>query len=209
MPARRRGRGLPRGRQSAPLVAAAATALGAAAAVGALVFSNAADTSESAGPSATRLELVDPSGGASPDGSGAPSPAAPGGSASKAATGPVRPGSPPPPAAAPSRAPDPPPAGPSPVTSGGTSDTDPAPGATTQAPPAPPRVLERGSEGPQVLELQARLARIGLWPHPQRGRYDRTLEDAVADFQADRRIRTDPAGVYGAATRRALEALTR
>ncbi len=84
--------------------------------------------------------------------------------------------------------------------------TAPSPGAPSASPGAP--TLRRHDTGPEVQELQRRLARIGAWTMPQRDRYDRHLQDAVAGFQAEHGVRGDPPGVYGPATRRLLEALT-
>ncbi|MFI9105502.1 peptidoglycan-binding protein [Streptomyces fildesensis] len=82
------------------------------------------------------------------------------------------------------------------------------PSPSTSAPSAEKPTLRRYDTGPEVQELQRRLAEIGSWSLPQRGRYDRHLQDAVAEFQATHRVRIDPPGVYGPATRRLLEALT-
>ncbi|WP_229334063.1 peptidoglycan-binding domain-containing protein [Streptomyces flavotricini] len=68
--------------------------------------------------------------------------------------------------------------------------------------------LRRHDTGSQVVDLQRRLAQLGLWTLPQRGRYDQHLDDAVQWFQAKYGVRGDPPGVYGPATRRRLESLT-
>ncbi|MEV6398076.1 peptidoglycan-binding domain-containing protein [Streptomyces sp. NPDC051907] len=68
--------------------------------------------------------------------------------------------------------------------------------------------LRRHDTGPEILELQHRLAQIGSWSLPQRGRYDKHLQDAVERFQATHGIQGDPSGVYGPATRRLLELMT-
>ncbi|MFD6183061.1 peptidoglycan-binding protein [Streptomyces goshikiensis] len=93
--------------------------------------------------------------------------------------------------------------------SGGQQDhpgASPSHGAPS-VPPDPP-TLRRHDEGPEVQELQRRLAQIGAWSMPQRGRYDRHLHDAVARFQATHGVRGDPPGVYGPDTRRLLDSLT-
>ncbi|MGW1189396.1 peptidoglycan-binding protein [Streptomyces sp. NPDC002559] len=64
-----------------------------------------------------------------------------------------------------------------------------------------------GSSGPQVTELQWRLARLALYNGPYDGVFSVAVEDAVLRFQRIRGI-DDPRGVYGAATREALRAET-
>ncbi|WP_432127664.1 peptidoglycan-binding protein [Streptomyces sp. bgisy082] len=87
-----------------------------------------------------------------------------------------------------------------------------SPGATAVAPvPATSgeaSALRRHDRGPEVLELQQRLAQLGLWPYPRRDRFNRHLYDAVLLFQADHGIHDDPPGVYGPSTRRQLESMT-
>ncbi|WP_406179496.1 peptidoglycan-binding protein [Streptomyces sp. NBC_01006] len=82
--------------------------------------------------------------------------------------------------------------------------------ASPTAPTAPSEkpTLRRHDAGPQVTDLQRRLAQLGLWSLPQRGRYDQHLDDAVKRFQAKYGVRGDPPGVYGPATRWRLESLT-
>ncbi|GGX12569.1 peptidoglycan-binding domain-containing protein [Streptomyces chryseus] len=70
-------------------------------------------------------------------------------------------------------------------------------------------VLSRGDRGPEVSELQDRLAQARYYDGPDNGRYNDRLERAVAAYQASRGIEGDPAGTYGPHTRRALEAETR
>ncbi|QEV43824.1 peptidoglycan-binding protein [Streptomyces vinaceus] len=74
--------------------------------------------------------------------------------------------------------------------------------------PADEPTLRRHDSGPQVVDLQRRLAQLGLWTLPQRGRFDQHLDEAVQWFQAKYGVRGDPPGVYGPATRRRLESLT-
>ncbi|WP_249401216.1 peptidoglycan-binding protein [Streptomyces sp. PKU-MA01144] len=83
------------------------------------------------------------------------------------------------------------------VASPGPSSAD--PGAT----------LRRGDNGPEVAELQERLEQAGFYGGRHHGRYDRRVEDAVAAYQYYSGIQGDPEGVYGPATRSALEAETR
>ncbi|WP_327130271.1 peptidoglycan-binding protein [Streptomyces sp. NBC_01343] len=90
--------------------------------------------------------------------------------------------------------------------SGGPSTSPPSP--ATPTPPAEKPTLRRHDTGSQVVDLQRRLAQLGLWTLPQRGRYDQHLDDAVQWFQTKYGVRGDPPGVYGPATRRRLESLT-
>ncbi|WP_327323316.1 peptidoglycan-binding protein [Streptomyces sp. NBC_01210] len=69
--------------------------------------------------------------------------------------------------------------------------------------------LRSGDSGPQVTELQQRLAEMSLYAGPMDGTYSQSVEDAVRAFQQDRHVKGDPEGVYGPKTRRALEAETR
>ncbi|WP_262375430.1 peptidoglycan-binding domain-containing protein [Streptomyces sp. sk2.1] len=64
-----------------------------------------------------------------------------------------------------------------------------------------------GSSGPQVTELQWRLARLALYDGPYDGVFSAAVEDAVLRFQRTRGL-DDPGGVHGAATREALRAET-
>ncbi|MFD3514036.1 peptidoglycan-binding protein [Streptomyces sp. NPDC058657] len=101
------------------------------------------------------------------------------------------------------------------------SSKPPAPPATTAAPPptapappppaatAPAASLAQGSSGPEVVELQERLSQEWLYSGPAHGRYTSRVADAVARFQSYTDIEDDPEGVYGPATRAALEARTR
>jgi hypothetical protein len=68
--------------------------------------------------------------------------------------------------------------------------------------------LRRGDSGPEVLDLQERLERAGVYKDDLDGRYDENVEDAVRDFQRGRNIKGDPDGVYGPQTRRQLESET-
>ncbi|GLV77264.1 peptidoglycan-binding protein [Streptomyces hygroscopicus] len=75
----------------------------------------------------------------------------------------------------------------------------------------PGDALTLGDTGPEVSELQTRLLRIPDVYAGGRvnGEYDRALAEAVSRFQVWYGIRGDANGVYGAATRRDLEARTR
>ncbi|MEE1754466.1 peptidoglycan-binding domain-containing protein [Streptomyces sp. SP18CS02] len=194
--ARSRGRRRPpKRRRQAPLTAAVATLVGSAAIAGGYALSGSGDTEAAKGaPSASLLAVVE----------GPSTPPAPGRT------------SPPPPAKArttpssrhglDSRAPA--------LSATATSSAS-APARTAVAPaPASPAAsaqgptLRRHDQGPEVAELQERLARVGMWPYPQREHYNRRLQKAVHRFQRTHDVDEDPPGVYGPATRRLLESLT-
>ncbi|MFD9212512.1 peptidoglycan-binding protein [Streptomyces sp. NPDC059544] len=105
------------------------------------------------------------------------------------------------------------PSSPAPLAAGPTSPSATATptGGTSPRPssPAPGVTLQRGDSGEEVVELQERLEQVGLYGGRSHGRYDGRVEDAVAAYQYYRGIEDDPQGVYGPATRRALEAETR
>ncbi|MCC9737972.1 peptidoglycan-binding protein [Streptomyces sp. MNU89] len=100
----------------------------------------------------------------------------------------------PPPRIAPSSAPPSPPEAGSPSGTAGTGDAD--------------RTMRRGDEGAEVLRLQQQLREVGVQTAPLNGSYDQPTEAAVQNYQSMRRIEADPPGVYGPATRSALEAET-
>lgn len=84
--------------------------------------------------------------------------------------------------------------------------------ATGSVEPATPKadsVLSRGDTGPEVKELQQRLRQLYLYMGEPHGTYDTPVEEAVTRFQYARGTRDDGRGVYGRATRAALEAETR
>ncbi|MFJ8809687.1 peptidoglycan-binding protein [Streptomyces sp. NPDC102490] len=69
--------------------------------------------------------------------------------------------------------------------------------------------LRSGDRGPEVVELQQRLKEKWMYWGDLDGDYDRQVEDAVRQYQWERGIRTDGAGIYGPDTRRRLESETR
>ncbi|CAM5692096.1 hypothetical protein STENM327S_02091 [Streptomyces tendae] len=69
--------------------------------------------------------------------------------------------------------------------------------------------LRRGDQGPEVVELQQRLAQKWMYWGDSNGNYNRQVEDAVRQYQWERGIHTDGVGVYGPDTRRSLESETR
>ncbi|WP_443077020.1 peptidoglycan-binding domain-containing protein [Streptomyces sp. SP18CS02] len=74
--------------------------------------------------------------------------------------------------------------------------------------PTPHPVLRRGDRGGAVNDVQSRLSRIGLYDGPIDGRYNGPVSRAVGAFQDRYGITGDERGVYGPATRAALEART-
>ncbi|NJQ03471.1 peptidoglycan-binding domain-containing protein [Streptomyces zingiberis] len=68
--------------------------------------------------------------------------------------------------------------------------------------------MRRGDAGDEVLRLQERLRQVGIQTAQLTGTYDQPTEAAVQNYQALRKIVSDPQGVYGPATRSALEAET-
>lgn len=100
-----------------------------------------------------------------------------------------------------------------------TTTTTPAPAPTTAppttrppvattAPPAPPTptgptVLRQGAEGPEVADLQQRLAALGYWTGSPAGVFDSGTHHAVVALQKAAGLGRD--GVVGPATRAALD----
>lgn len=84
-----------------------------------------------------------------------------------------------------------------------------APGGRDE--PAPPPALREGDSGPEVLELQKRLIEAGYnyLPGNRDGTYDFWTSRAVQRFQSDNDVEGDERGVYGPATRRVLESMTK
>ncbi|MFD9412869.1 peptidoglycan-binding protein [Streptomyces sp. NPDC059989] len=85
----------------------------------------------------------------------------------------------------------------------------PSPSASRSAspspkPPAQGPTLRYGDSGPEVEKLQQLLAARGLYTGKINGKFDWRVENAVSTFQYENDI-DDEWGVYGPATRRALE----
>ncbi|MFJ1816606.1 peptidoglycan-binding protein [Streptomyces sp. NPDC088139] len=108
-------------------------------------------------------------------------------------------------------------ASPSPSASTASSQpASPSPSRTTSGAPsaAPPpaslagAALHPGDQGPEVAELQRRLAELWLYSGRDDGTYSDQVERAVSVYQSYKFIEGDPSGVYGPHTRRALEAET-
>ncbi|MET9480582.1 peptidoglycan-binding protein [Streptomyces sp. NPDC006638] len=83
---------------------------------------------------------------------------------------------------------------------------DAAPSTSTPPPALAGGSLRLGDSGPEVAELQQRLAGILLYQGAPDGQFDQRVQVAVAAYQIYRKIGGDPRGVYGPDTRRALEA---
>ncbi|MDX2604516.1 peptidoglycan-binding protein [Streptomyces caniscabiei] len=92
------------------------------------------------------------------------------------------------------------------VPSGSDATVTAAPAPT--APDGPPPVLGLGDRGAEVTELQLRLRQAGLYNGDADGDYDREVESAVRGYQLTRVLLEDESGVYGEATRAALESET-
>ncbi|MGW0550269.1 peptidoglycan-binding domain-containing protein [Streptomyces altiplanensis] len=82
------------------------------------------------------------------------------------------------------------------------------PTTTAEEPPEPAATLRRGDRGPEVAELQDRLAQLWLYRGRRNGHFDDRVEEAVRTYQSYKYIQGDPEGAYGPHTRRALEAET-
>ncbi|MFE5890081.1 peptidoglycan-binding protein [Streptomyces sp. NPDC056462] len=93
-----------------------------------------------------------------------------------------------------------------PPSGGGAGVGTAAPEPTT--PEGQPPVLRLGDQGPEVTELQQRLRQLGLYSGDTDGDYDRGVEGSVRTYQLTRVILSDESGVYGKATRAALESET-
>jgi peptidoglycan hydrolase-like protein with peptidoglycan-binding domain len=70
-------------------------------------------------------------------------------------------------------------------------------------------VLRRGSDGPEVVELELRLTQVGLYGRKPSGHYNEGVEDAVAMYQWQRGLQGTERGVYDLLTRERLESETR
>ncbi|MEU5166520.1 peptidoglycan-binding domain-containing protein [Streptomyces mutomycini] len=80
--------------------------------------------------------------------------------------------------------------------------------ATPLADEASGATLRLGDRGAEVSELQRRLQEVWVYRGPEDGDYSERVEEAVAEYQRWVSVTSDPPGVYGPETRRALEAQT-
>lgn len=94
---------------------------------------------------------------------------------------------------------------PTPTATAGTST---AAATDRQGSSSPAAILQRGDEGPEVTELQLRLAQLNLYTGPDNGIFDKQVQTSVRTYQLARGIQSDGLGVYGAATRARLESET-
>ncbi|MFG2646720.1 peptidoglycan-binding protein [Streptomyces sp. NPDC048436] len=83
-----------------------------------------------------------------------------------------------------------------------------ATGSVKSTAPSSGGVLRQGDRGPEVKELQQRLHQLYLYLGEANGHYNTPVVDAVTRFQWARGTQRDGQGVYGEATRAALEAET-
>ncbi|MFJ9564898.1 peptidoglycan-binding protein [Streptomyces fuscichromogenes] len=184
-------------------IAGAVLGILAVAGVASGLFARATPTRDEAGPADVRESVPDvtPSTASHPAAApatsrGSAAPAAPSGSASPSTS---RSASATPSSAAPS---------PTPSRSATPTESVSTTGTAASAQPASPQVLRPGDTGAQVTELQQRLAELNLYTGKADGHYDSKTEDAVRTYQLSRGILTDESGVYGTATRAALESET-
>ncbi|MFJ9097163.1 peptidoglycan-binding protein [Streptomyces sp. NPDC102405] len=85
-----------------------------------------------------------------------------------------------------------------------TATVAPGPTASSGWPP----VLRLGDQGPEVVELQLRLRQVGMYGGEADGDFDQQVQSAVRSYQVSRFVLQDESGVYGKATRTALESET-
>ncbi|MGV9356822.1 peptidoglycan-binding protein [Streptomyces misionensis] len=183
------------------LVAAAGAGAAAVAAVGLALFSYHSPSRDDAAPDIRESVPDLPP----PDPSGTPVHGAPAPSRS-AARSPLPP-------APPSTPSSPSPSAPSPTPTARRTPSgaaSPAPSATSapHTTPAGAPALRRGDVGPQVVDLQFRLWQLNLYEGAFDGVFTRSVENGVRTYQLARGVQGDPAGVYGPATRAALEGET-
>jgi hypothetical protein len=91
-----------------------------------------------------------------------------------------------------------------PSSAAATATVAPGPTASSGRPP----VLRLGDQGPEVVELQLRLRQVGMYGGEADGDFDQQVQSAVRSYQVSRFVLQDESGVYGNATRAALESET-
>ncbi|MFF8656141.1 peptidoglycan-binding domain-containing protein [Streptomyces huasconensis] len=97
------------------------------------------------------------------------------------------------------------PSSPPPSTARATGSVD----ATPPRGPTGAATLSQGDRGPEVTELQGRLAQLYLYVGERDGSYTRQVTAAVLRYQWARGLTSDEPGAYGRQTRRSLESETR
>jgi hypothetical protein len=200
--------GRPRGRRRTVLLGAtgAVVAVVAAAGLASGLFSYEPPSRDGALPHDVRASVPDASpstSSATPSGRAVPvrPSAAPTPSVSSSPSASPTPSATPSSAPAPSRSPKPATTPPT-VTATGTV------GAPNAQPNTQPQVLRRGSEGPEVTELELRLTQLGLYTRAPSGHYDGGVADAVTRYQQARGLKVPEYGVYDLVTRSHLESET-
>ncbi|MGW2613944.1 peptidoglycan-binding domain-containing protein [Streptomyces sp. NPDC001500] len=205
----------PRGsrRRRTLLIATAAAAVGVVAAAGFAtgLFSYEKPTRDRAVPEDVRAAVPDTSTepvSASPSASRSASP-----SPSEASPSPSESASPSPSpsasSASPSASPSAEPPRPSPTARASASLAPGNGAAGGQEDPVDAVVLRRGDKGAEVTELQLRLRQLYLYNGQTDGTFSSEVEDAVRNYQWSRATTSDGLGVYGPATRKALESETK
>ncbi|MDH6449761.1 MULTISPECIES: peptidoglycan-binding domain-containing protein [unclassified Streptomyces] len=144
----------------------------------------------SASPSTAEVSLRPPAGPASPTASASPS--------TSASPSPSRSSAAPSPSLSP---------GPTVTPTASDAASDKANGSDAAREAAPP-VLRRGSEGPEVVELELRLTQLNLYTRKASGHYNEGVEDAVNRYQRARGVQPTQYGVYDLVTRERLESET-
>ncbi|MCH5677057.1 peptidoglycan-binding domain-containing protein [Streptomyces gilvus] len=198
----------PRGRRRTVLLGAAGAVVAVVAAAGLAsgLFSYEPPSRDGALPQDVRASVPDASpstASVTPSGRAAPvrPSAAPTPSVSPSASASPTPSTTPSPAPTPSRSPKPATTPPT-VTATGTV------GAPNAQPNTQPPVLRRGSEGPEVTELEQRLTQLGFYTRTPTGHYNEGVEDAVTRYQKARGLNVPEYGVYDLVTRAHLESET-
>ncbi|GHD83636.1 peptidoglycan-binding domain-containing protein [Streptomyces naganishii] len=199
-----------RGRRPAALLAVSGGVVAVVTAAGFAtgLFAYKSPARDDAAPQEVRQSVPDgPTAGsasATPTTTGSPSaPSAPASRTASASASPSRSAS----ASAPGASPSPSRSASAPVP-GPTGPTRTAPSGRASATATPAPVLRLGDRGPEVTELQERLAQLYLYTGQADGVFDSDVQNSVRTYQWARGITADDLGVYGPATRAALESET-
>ncbi|MEW1771879.1 peptidoglycan-binding domain-containing protein [Streptomyces sp. NPDC086777] len=184
-------------------VAGAVAAIIAVAGLASGLFARMTPTRDGAAPADVRQSVPDVTPSTASPSAAAPV-SSPSSSPSATPSGPASPSA----SRSPSPTPSGTPASPTPSRSAPPAGSATTAGTAASAQPSTAPVLRPGDTGAEVTELQQRLAQLNLYTGQADGHYDRRTEDAVRTYQLARGILTDESGVYGTATRAALEAET-